>query len=717
MEDSAFEALMISVYIVIFVVATSLTIFLFNSTVEFADKAFEYGKISTGDSIIETSSAPKFNVITGAELLTYYYNYTDPDKYGEGVAVESKYIFQNTDGTPLRDIDIKQSYTLVYKRADTGQKPIIEVKKVASEQEEDTSPPIVVDKKPTDPVITTHPFIPEGENVVPKTQVEFAAESSVTHSFLTNNIKQYNWKIDYSPEDGRADYTFVTPGTIGELTILKTASKALEFRSGRNVISVTALDVLGNYSNTVSKIIDVGYKNPIINSIREINNKVTNSGRVDVDSPSGASLNFIADAISQNNGGYVQKYDWYVNNTLVQSTASQKLSRTFVPGNYMLKVIVHDSIQGTSQREFEFTVNTIPAPTITSNNATINANKLIAITTPTINVSFTSTLPLKYSISKYIWTVDGVRTEMSANSPINNNYSIGNHTVTAYGVTAGNIVSQVSTFTFTVKEDFVPYVKEFYSNNSYETVTLQPGKYIFETWGAKGGNGEDGGGYGGYSKGQITLSKATNFYVYVGTNDGYNGGGRSLLKYSIGGGATDIRLTPGAWDNTVSLRSRIIVAGGGGGRGGANILKDAGGPAGGLLGLNGMDNFGTPGEGGKQTSGGRAGEISSYGATNGVFGKGGNGDNSTNTSAGAGGGGYYGGGGGSSDLIKYNDLDDSGGGGGSSFISGYPGCNAINSYGNHTNQPVHFSGLSFTNMTMTGAANAGTGKAKIEKIR
>jgi hypothetical protein len=74
--------------------------------------------------------------------------------------------------------------------------------------------------------------------------------------------------------------------------------------------------------------------------------------------------------------------------------------------------------------------------------------------------------------------------------------------------------------------------------------------------------------------------------------------------------------------------------------------------------------------------------------------------------AGGGGSGYYGGSGG-------NGGED-GGGGGSSFISGYPLCNAIDRNGNHTGQPVHYSGYLFERPYMkAGAAPAGHGSIRI----
>ena len=112
--------------------------------------------------------------------------------------------------------------------------------------------------------------------------------------------------------------------------------------------------------------------------------------------------------------------------------------------------------------------------------------------------------------------------------------------------------------------------------------------YRFECWGARGGksriNGSLGGtpGKGGYAKGEILLKKGEKYYVYVGQQGidavvekdsaaTWNGGGLGTWDHSdnetsgSGGGATDIRLISGNWNETKSLASRIIVAGGGGG--------------------------------------------------------------------------------------------------------------------------------------------------------
>ncbi len=173
-----------------------------------------------------------------------------------------------------------------------------------------------------------------------------------------------------------------------------------------------------------------------------------------------------------------------------------------------------------------------------------------------------------------------------------------------------------------------------------------------------------------------------------------------------------------------NLKDRIMVAAGGGG--GDGVYN--GGYAGALTGGNGMivsGSDGIAGAGGTQTAGGTSGYHAGF------FGTGGDGFilNSANPNcndASAGGGGYFGGGGGKSGGTTCSPASRASGGGGSSFISGYTGCNAIDSSGNSTGQPTHYSGYIFTNSQIiagnasmpssigdTETGHSGNGYAKI----
>ena len=212
--------------------------------------------------------------------------------------------------------------------------------------------------------------------------------------------------------------------------------------------------------------------------------------------------------------------------------------------------------------------------------------------------------------------------------------------------------------------------KEFNQSFNYkgsaETLTLKPGTYTLEVWGAQGGYGYSSsyalGGKGGYAVGTLSLTDETNLYIHVGgqgsnysttgiVTAGYNGGGNgyassTTYRAGAGGGATDIRI------GQDSLYARVIVAGGGGGGGvysSSSSYRYAGGVGGGTSGANGSQ-YSTSyraGLGGSQTAGGTSyygstANSSTYG-TLATFGQGGSSNNDGYGMAG-GGGGWYGGG-------------------------------------------------------------------------
>ncbi|MEG0026494.1 MAG: glycine rich domain-containing protein, partial [Bacilli bacterium] len=146
---------------------------------------------------------------------------------------------------------------------------------------------------------------------------------------------------------------------------------------------------------------------------------------------------------------------------------------------------------------------------------------------------------------------------------------------------------------------------------------------------------------------------------------------------------------------------RLMVAGGGGGAAETHNANQTGGNAGGLTGTGNIYEWDqcllSRNMHGTQNSGNS-------------FGSGGNGlsISGPSTGGGGGGGGYYGG---QADTDSNNDCNPavktySAGGGGSSFISGYSGCNAVNTNGVHTGQPNHYSGKIFTSSSMINGSNS-----------
>ena len=266
-----------------------------------------------------------------------------------------------------------------------------------------------------------------------------------------------------------------------------------------------------------------------------------------------------------------------------------------------------------------------------------------------------------------------------------------------YGVGSANYNGSVMNFDYT---------------GSVQTATLTPGTYKLECWGGQGGSYNSYiGGYGGYSKGTITLTKATTVYISVGgagssssTAAGFNGGGTGISSGRGGGGATDVRIGQN------SLYSRVIVAGGGGGAGVTSANANPCGCGGGEYGGDGYYNNTTGSyTTGQNRSGGSAsqtaGGITWSTGTQATFGQGGN---ASGYSCGGGGGGWYGGGG-----AYDNDSDSDGrwGGGGSGYVytsstaKNYPNGCLLNSTHYLTNAQTIAGNTSFT--SPTGSAETG----------
>ena len=229
---------------------------------------------------------------------------------------------------------------------------------------------------------------------------------------------------------------------------------------------------------------------------------------------------------------------------------------------------------------------------------------------------------------------------------------------------------------------------DFDYTGSEQTFTAPvSGTYRLETWGAQGSDGKirdarTEGGYGGYSRGQIKISKNDIFYLQIGGNTGtykggYNGGGNgnydniNNAHFQVsggGGGATHIANKSGLLSELESYKNNIFIVAAGGG-GGANANLSHGGHAGGYIGNNGSaedKNTIYIGIGGNQNSGGN----SNWGLGCGKFGVGGYARDLSITDverfyASGGGSGFYGGSAG--DWTTNISMTGSGGGG-SSYI-------------------------------------------------
>lgn len=278
-----------------------------------------------------------------------------------------------------------------------------------------------------------------------------------------------------------------------------------------------------------------------------------------------------------------------------------------------------------------------------------------------------------------------------------------------YGVGSANYNGSVMNFDYT---------------GSVQTATLAPGTYTIECWGGQGGTYSSYiGGYGGYSKGTITLTEATTVYISVGgagssssTAAGFNGGGTGISSGRGGGGATDVRIGQN------SLYSRVIVAGGGGGAGVTSANANPCGCGGGEYGGDGYYNNTTGSyTTGQNRSGGSAsqtaGGITWSTGTQATFGQGGN---ASGYSCGGGGGGWYGGGGA---YDSDSDSDGRWGGGGSGYVytsstaKNYPNGCLLNSTHYLTNAQTIAGDTSFTSPTGSSeTGHTGNGFCRITNL-
>lgn len=267
-------------------------------------------------------------------------------------------------------------------------------------------------------------------------------------------------------------------------------------------------------------------------------------------------------------------------------------------------------------------------------------------------------------------------------------------------------------------------IMDFNYTGSTQSKTLKPGTYTIECWGGQGGTYSGCiGGYGGYSKGTITLTKTTTVYISVGgagssssTAAGFNGGGTGISSGRGGGGATDVRIGQN------SLYSRVIVAGGGGGAGVTSANANPCGCGGGEYGGDGYYNDTTGsytigqnrcGGSASQTAGG----ITWSTGTQATFGQGGN---ASGYSCGGGGGGWYGGGGA---YDSDSDSDGCWGGGGSGYVytsstaKNYPNGCLLNSTHYLTNAQTIAGDTSFTSPTGSSeTGHTGNGFCRITNL-
>lgn len=130
MEDSGINALIIGVYVFIFIFATSLTVSLFVSTYDYSNLIFDYGRKVVDQANLVQVPSNKYKLITGAELEVYKNNYVNNDKFEE--PENRDYEFDNMPAI----ISLNSKYILEYTSEDANIKHINVRVATASEEVE-----------------------------------------------------------------------------------------------------------------------------------------------------------------------------------------------------------------------------------------------------------------------------------------------------------------------------------------------------------------------------------------------------------------------------------------------------------------------------------------------------------------------------------------------------------------------------------------------------
>lgn len=445
-----------------------------------------------------------------------------------------------------------------------------------------------------------------------------------------------------------------------------------------NITEQSGIKIISNdeikFENSGRKTLNQSYTvNSIINYIQLPNNNSTATYKFKVknDLADSIKINEIVKGTYNNNNIKYELINFDINNDVIEANSEKEIIIKFSWENYN-----GNNTKLSSQLVFEFAKEQYTVA-LASN---ISNNIVSDIVSYKENHTFNNIIPTGYVLDKVECTNNQKATEI--NNAISINNITDDTTCTVYSVSP-----EILNINYTGKEQIY--------------IVPKTGNYKLETWGAQGGSISGyTGGLGGYSKGEVTLTKYDILYINVGgagigatgtgqtLNGGYNGGGKVIGRGNVnhinasGGGATHIAKKSGLLETLANnINSILIVSGGGGGaRNQSNHVSAArwghGGAGGGLKGTGASSSNGSTSSltvisacAGGQTSGNK-------------FGKGG--DATGNSGGGAG---LYGG------YSGYSSCGYSGSGSGG---SGYIG--------------------SLENSSMQNGVRQGNGAAKISII-
>ena len=82
MDDSATELIYIGAYLLIFMSAVALTIYLFRAVYDYSESAYKYQTVAINDSdIVMPAEDAYYRYVSASELVSYFSNYIKKDNY------------------------------------------------------------------------------------------------------------------------------------------------------------------------------------------------------------------------------------------------------------------------------------------------------------------------------------------------------------------------------------------------------------------------------------------------------------------------------------------------------------------------------------------------------------------------------------------------------------------------------------------------------------
>ena len=157
MEDSTSTALYTGAFVMVFVSSLTISLFLFNSILDFSELAYNYNvNIADNQTIINTPVGAE-RLLSSEEVASYYYNYVSYDLYESGTKNNNfdVRIYTNTSVTSssllkpktnyettgidwtykeLMDKLDGKTYILTYESVESDSKAVIIIKRATDEQ-------------------------------------------------------------------------------------------------------------------------------------------------------------------------------------------------------------------------------------------------------------------------------------------------------------------------------------------------------------------------------------------------------------------------------------------------------------------------------------------------------------------------------------------------------------------------------------------------------